>query len=88
MRAPKLVGVAVYDKDNKSVGKISDMLMDKHGKVEAVVIGIGGFLGIGAKNVALPYDQIHWQTEQRTVATGGGAAGAGQRRRPARPTAA
>jgi sporulation protein YlmC with PRC-barrel domain len=79
VRAPKLVGVAVYDKDNKSIGKVADLLLDKQGKVEAVVIGIGGFLGIGTKDVALPYDQVHWQTEQRTVATGSGtgAGGAG-----------
>jgi sporulation protein YlmC with PRC-barrel domain len=76
LRAPKLVGVAVYDKQNKSIGKISDLLMDKDGKIQAVVIGIGGFLGIGTKDVALPYDQIHWQTEQRTVATNGTAPGA------------
>lgn len=76
VRAPKLVGVSVYDKDNKSIGKIDDLLMDKEGKVQAVVIGVGGFLGIGKKDVALPYDAIHWQTEQRTVATNGVAPGA------------
>lgn len=76
VRAPKLVGVAVYDKDNKSVGKISDILLDKQGKVEAVVIGIGGFLGIGTKDIALPYNDVKWQTEQRTVATNGTAPGA------------
>jgi sporulation protein YlmC with PRC-barrel domain len=69
VRAPKLVGVAVYDSNNKSVGKIADILLDKSGDVKAVVIGVGGFLGIGSKNVALPYNSIHWQTEQRTVAT-------------------
>jgi sporulation protein YlmC with PRC-barrel domain len=73
VRAPKLVGVAVYDKENKSIGKVSDLLLDKEGKVEAVVIGIGGFLGIGTKDIALPYDAVHWQTEQRTVATNGAA---------------
>lgn len=76
VRAPKLVGVSVYDKDNKNVGKVADILLDKQGKVEAVVIGVGGFLGIGTKDIALPYDQVKWQTEQRTVATNGTAPGA------------
>jgi hypothetical protein len=69
VRAPKLVGVAVYDSNNKSVGKIDDILLDHSGEVKAVVIGVGGFLGIGKKDVAVPYSSIHWQTEQRSVAT-------------------
>jgi len=73
LRAPKLVGVAVYDSDNKSVGKIDDLLLDKSGSIQAVVIGMGGFLGIGRKDVAVPYSAIHWQTEQRTAAESGGA---------------
>jgi len=69
VRAPKLVGVAVYDSNNKNVGKIDDILLDHSGQVKAVVIGVGGFLGIGKKDVAVPYGSIHWQTEQRSVAT-------------------
>ena len=69
VRAPKLVGVAVYDSNNKNVGKIDDILLDHSGEVKAVVIGVGGFLGIGKKDVAVPYGSIHWQTEQRSVAT-------------------
>ena len=72
-RAPKLIGVAVYDSNNKDIGKISDLLLDKDGTMKAVVVGIGGFLGIGAKDVAVPYSALHWQTEQRTVATNGAA---------------
>jgi len=69
VRAPKLVGVAVYDNNNKDVGKIDDILLDKSGEVKAVVIGVGGFLGIGKKEVAVPYSSLRWQTEQRSVAT-------------------
>ncbi len=71
LRAPKLVGVAVYDSNNKSVGKIDDLLLDHDGKITTVVIGVGGFLGIGKKDVALPYSAVHWQTEARTVAVNG-----------------
>jgi sporulation protein YlmC with PRC-barrel domain len=76
VRAPKLVGVAVYDSNNKSVGKVADLLLDKSGEVKAVVIGVGGFLGIGSKDIALPYSAVHWQTEERSVATNGQAPGA------------
>lgn len=91
LRAPKLVGVAVYDSGNKDIGKISDLLLDHDGSVKAVVLSIGGFLGIGSKDVAVPYSDIHWQTEQRTVATnttapGGATGGTAQNNPPAQKT--
>lgn len=57
-RSSKLVGVAIYGPDDKSVGKITDMLMGKDGKVAFVVIGVGGFLGIGEKDVAVPFAAV------------------------------
>lgn len=46
-RASKLVGLRIYGPNNTNVGKIIDVLMDHDGKAQAVVIGVGGFLGIG-----------------------------------------
>ena len=68
-RAPKLVGVDVYGSDNKPVGKIKDILISHDGKAEAVVIGVGGFLGIGAKDVAVPFQSVQWRTEGRIMLT-------------------
>jgi putative membrane protein len=65
-RASKLAGVVIYGPDNKKVGTITDVLMSKEGKAEFVVIGVGGFLGIGEKDVAIPYDQVKF-TEQPMV---------------------
>lgn len=65
-RASKLVGVAIYGPDNTSVGKVSDLLMSKDGKVQAVVVGIGGILGIGEKDVAIPYDQVKFSDQPLT----------------------
>ena len=62
-RASKLVGVPIYGPNNQSVGKISDVLMSKDGHAASVIIGVGGFLGIGEKDVAIPYDQVKF-TEQ------------------------
>ena len=57
-RASKLAGVSVYGPEKKDVGKITDVLISKDGKAEYVIIGVGGFLGIGEKDVAVPYDKV------------------------------
>jgi PRC-barrel domain len=49
----KLRGSDVRGPDDASVGSVNDLLFDKSGKIIGVVIGMGGFLGIGAKNVAI-----------------------------------
>jgi hypothetical protein len=49
----KFKGSDVVGPDNASIGSISDLLFDKTGKITGVVVGVGGFLGIGAKNVAI-----------------------------------
>ncbi len=49
----------VYDKSQNSIGKIDDVLLDdKSGKVTALIIGVGGFLGMGEKDVALPFSAV------------------------------
>jgi sporulation protein YlmC with PRC-barrel domain len=51
--ASKFKGTDVLGSDNKKIGDVSDILFDKDGKIEAYVISVGGFLGMGAKEVAL-----------------------------------
>jgi len=70
-RASKLVGVSVMGADQKKIGKIDDVLFDHDGNAQVVVIGVGGFLGIGAKDVGVPFKTMQWRTEGRTVATAG-----------------
>jgi sporulation protein YlmC with PRC-barrel domain len=62
-RASKLVGLSVYNDKNESVGSINDMLTDKNGKIVAVVIGVGGFLGVGEHLVAVPFDKVKFSSE-------------------------
>jgi len=62
-RASKVVGVSVYNDNNESLGSISDLLMDKSGNIKAVVIGVGGFLGVGEHLVAIPFDKIKFVNE-------------------------
>jgi hypothetical protein len=52
-----LIGLKVSAGD-ENIGSISDLLVDKDGKVVAAVIGVGGFLGIGKKNVAVPFETL------------------------------
>jgi sporulation protein YlmC with PRC-barrel domain len=62
-RASKVVGLNVYNDNNESLGSINDLLMDKGGNIKAVVIGVGGFLGVGEHLVAIPYDKIKFVNE-------------------------
>lgn len=68
-RASKLEGLDVYNQDNEKIGDISELLVDGGGRIQAVVVGIGGFLGIGERDVAIPMDQIRFVNEPRAVAT-------------------
>src|SRR5690348_17860388 len=78
-RASKLVGLSVYNEKNESVGSIHDMLTDKNGKIVAVVIGVGGFLGVGEHLVAVPFEKVKFSTEPvaYTGASNAPASGAG-----------
>jgi sporulation protein YlmC with PRC-barrel domain len=57
-RASKVVGLSVYNDNNENVGSINDLLVDKNGKIQAVVIGVGGFLGVGSHLVAVPFEKV------------------------------
>jgi hypothetical protein len=43
------------------------VLVNQQGRVEAIVIGVGGFLGIGQRDVAVPFDAIRWQIDERST---------------------
>ncbi len=62
-RASKVVGLNVYNDQNESIGSINDLLMDKSGGIKAAVISVGGFLGVGAHLVAVPYDKVKFVNE-------------------------
>jgi len=57
IRASKMISSAVYDVQNRKIGSVDDVILNKDGKVDAVVIDVGSFLGMGGKDVAvLPSD--------------------------------
>lgn len=61
--ASNLIGENVYNstaEDAEKVGDVNDLVLSKDGMVEAIVIGVGGFLGIGEKDVAIDFKTIDW----------------------------
>src|ERR1700716_4307178 len=62
-RASKLVGLSVYNDNNESLGSINDPLTHKSGNIKAVVIGVGGFLGVGEHLVAVPFEKVKFVNE-------------------------
>ena len=57
--ANELLNKSVKNAANETVGDINDVRIDNSGNVSAVIVGVGGFLGLGEKNVALTFDQIN-----------------------------
>jgi opacity protein-like surface antigen len=58
-RGSKVIGSTVYGPDNASIGEVNDVLIGSDGKIKAAVIGVGGFLGVGEKYVAIPFEQLN-----------------------------
>ena len=50
---------AVYDDSQKKVGEVDDVLIDKSGRVSGLVVGVGGFLGMGEKDVIMAFSDVH-----------------------------
>ena len=67
-RASKLDGLNVYNQNNEKIGDISELIVDSSGTIQAVVVGVGGFLGLGERDVAIPFDQIKFVNEPLAVA--------------------
>jgi sporulation protein YlmC with PRC-barrel domain len=62
-RATKLAGVSVYNDSNEKIGEVNDVILDKSGKATTVILGVGGFLGMGEHYVAVTFDQLKWVDE-------------------------
>ncbi|MAB00159.1 MAG: photosystem reaction center subunit H [Stappia sp.] len=61
--ASSLIGQSLYNgsgEDAESVGDVNDVVLSQDGKARAVVVGVGGFLGIGEKDVAVDFTRVNW----------------------------
>ena len=62
-RSSKMIGLNVYNSANEKIGDINEILLDPAGKVAGVVVGVGGFLGMGEHDVLVKLDQIKFVNE-------------------------
>ncbi len=65
--ATEIIGKQVYSStatDAEHIGDVNNLVVGERGEVAAVVIGVGGFLGIGEKNVAVNYSELQWVTAE------------------------
>ena len=67
VRASKMIGSAVYDLQNRDIGKVSDLVLNKDGAVDAAVLDVGSFLGMGGKYVAIPLSDIKTNNNRLTL---------------------
>ena len=58
---------SVYDTKQNKIGSVDDVLLDKSGKVSALIVGVGGFLGMGEKDVAVPFSAVKHTTRDGKV---------------------
>jgi sporulation protein YlmC with PRC-barrel domain len=69
-RASKLMGLDVYNQANEKLGDVNELILDTDGKVSAVIIGVGGFLGMGEHDIAVTMDKLKFLEEPvRTTST-------------------
>jgi len=67
-RASKLVGSNVYNQGGQTIGSVDDLLIGSDGKISQAVVSVGGFLGIGGKLVAVPFDQFKFVESRQSTA--------------------
>jgi sporulation protein YlmC with PRC-barrel domain len=68
-RMSKLVGLDVYNNNNEKIGDINELITDKDGNIQILVIGVGGFLGMGEHDVGLAWDQVKFVAERAKTAS-------------------
>jgi sporulation protein YlmC with PRC-barrel domain len=59
-QASKLIKMNVYNQQNEKIGDIQELMLDKSGTIDSVVLGVGGFLGMGEHDVAVKFSDLKW----------------------------
>jgi sporulation protein YlmC with PRC-barrel domain len=67
MSGSALIGAKVHNDRKETVGSINDVYLDDSGKVQAVIVSVGGFLGVGAKTVAVKWDDIKYGRDGKSL---------------------
>ena len=67
IRASRMIGSTVYDVQNRNIGKVRDLVLDRDGKIAAVVVDVGTFLGMGGKSVAVKLSDLKTDNNRITL---------------------
>jgi sporulation protein YlmC with PRC-barrel domain len=67
LRASQIIGSTVYDMQNRNIGSVKDIVLDPNGRVTAVVVDVGAFLGVGGKYVAVGLNDIKTDNDRLTL---------------------
>jgi sporulation protein YlmC with PRC-barrel domain len=67
IRASKMIGSTVYDLQNLNIGRVRDLVLDRDGKIAAVVVDVGTFLGMGGKTVAVQLSDLKTDNNRLTL---------------------
>lgn len=59
----KLIGADVKGASNEKIGDVTEVLVSTDGKINAIIVSVGGFLGMGDRRVALPWEQLRFSSE-------------------------
>lgn len=66
-RASKLLHSPVFNDQNQRIGRVEDFIVSPDEKVSVAVVDVGGFLGLGAHRVAIPFSQLSADTKKVVV---------------------
>jgi sporulation protein YlmC with PRC-barrel domain len=67
MRASKMIGSRVYDVQNRNIGKVQDLIVNRQGNIDTVVVDVGTFLGMGGKSVGIKPSQFKTDNNRLTL---------------------
>ena len=67
MRADEIIGASVKNPQDENIGKINDLVFDSDGKIVGAVVSVGGFLGMGAKDVGVNWDELQVRSSDAIV---------------------
>lgn len=87
-RGSQLIGLDIYNDKNEKVGDVTELITNSNGQIEALVVGVGGFLGMGRHDVALRWADFRFVNEPRRPATPPAGTGADNRTATPPPAAA
>jgi sporulation protein YlmC with PRC-barrel domain len=67
LRASQVIGSTVYDVQNRNIGSVKDIVLDRDGRITAIVVDVGAFLGVGGKYVAVSLNDIKTDNDRLTL---------------------